>query len=132
MDRSRMTRVFELAEARADGWLEQLGEGSQGFAQLCEVVGEKFVAFSVIAGIRITALTIDPRNPNSSLIDFEVGEISSAQRMRLGEFRDRLTDALLNDDEPSQKIGDAPTTEQLQAHIGFRYVLLCPLFGIRL
>src|SRR5262245_11629348 len=132
MDPPRTMRVFELAEARADGWLQQLGEGSQGFAQLCEVVGDKFVAFSVIAGIRITALTIDPRNPNSSLIDFEVGEMGGAQRMRLGEFRDRLTDALLADEEASPKLADRPTTDQLQAHIGFRYVLLAPLFGMRL
>ena len=125
-------RTHDLHEARADGWLEQLGRGSQGFAQLCEAVGEKFVAFAVIAGVRITALTIDPRNPSGSLVDFEVGDAGGPQRMRLGEFRDRLAEALLGDDEVAPALSASPTSEELQAHIGFRYVLLAPVFQIRL
>ena len=82
-------KTYALDKARADGWLEQLGDGSQGFTQLCEVVGERFVAFSVIAGIRITALTVDPRNPDQSVVEFEIGELPGSQRLSLSDFRER-------------------------------------------
>lgn len=126
-------RTFPLDKVRADGWLEQLGEGSQGFAQLCEVVGRNFVAFSVVAGIRITALTVDPRHPPSSVVEFEIGDVGGSQRLALGEFRDRLAQAMLSDDSPPPApLPDEPTSEQLQSFLGFRYVLLAPLYGIGL
>lgn len=126
-------RTFRLDKVRADGWLEQLGEGSQGFSQLCEVVGDRFVGFSVIAGIRISALTVDPRNPDGSTVEFQVGETGPAQRLQLGEFRQRLAQAMLSDDGlvvPAPKEG--ADSEAIQSFIGFRYVLLAPLFGVRL
>ncbi|MCZ7679186.1 MAG: hypothetical protein M5U28_10715 [Sandaracinaceae bacterium] len=126
-------RTYSLQKARADGWLEQLGHGSQGFAQLCEVVGRHFVAFSVIAGIRISALTVDPRNPSASIVEFEIGDVGGAQRLPLGEFRERLAEALLHDDEPERPLPDTRAdSEDLQSFIGFRYVLLAPLFDIGL
>src|SRR5262245_11967886 len=116
---------YPLDKARADGWLDQLGPGSQGFNQLCDVVGKRFVAFSVIAGIRITALTLDPRNSAASIVDFSIGDVGGTQRLALGEFRQRLADALLSDDDadvppPMGKV----SSDELQAFIGFRYVLL--------
>ncbi|MFK7990861.1 MAG: hypothetical protein AB8I08_32880 [Sandaracinaceae bacterium] len=126
-------RTFPLDKVRADGWLDQLGEGSQGFAQLCEVVGRNFVAFSVVAGIRITALTVDPRHPPSSVVEFEIGDSGGAQRLALSEFRDRLAQAMLSDDAPPPPpLSESPTAEDLQSYLGFRYVLLAPLYGIGL
>ncbi|MBX3272520.1 MAG: hypothetical protein KF729_19835 [Sandaracinaceae bacterium] len=125
-------RTYRLDKVRADGWLEELGEGSPGFAQLCEVVGTHFVAFSVIAGIRISALTVDPRNNDASVVEFEVGSIGGPQRLSLAEFRQRLARAMLSSDDPDLELSDEPDLEELQQFIGFRYVLLAPLFGIRL
>lgn len=127
-------KTFSLDKARADGWLDQLGEGSQGFTQLCEVVGTNFVAFSVIAGIRITALTVDPRAPDSSIVEFQIGDLAGEQRLPLGEFRERLAQAMLSqDDDPEAELpGGAVDSEALQSFIGFRYVLLAPLYGIGL
>ncbi|MCB9597770.1 MAG: tetratricopeptide repeat protein [Sandaracinaceae bacterium] len=125
-------KTYRLDRVRADGWLEQLGEGSPGFAQLCEVVGTHFVAFSVIAGIRITALTVDPRSPDASVVEFEVGASGGSQKLSLGEFRQRLARAMLSADDPEAALPDEPDSEDLQQYIGFRYVLLAPLFGIRL
>lgn len=125
-------KTYRLDRVRADGWLEQLGEGSPGFSQLCEVVGKHFVAFSVIAGIRITALTVDPRNNDGSIVEFEVGSVGGPQRLSLGEFRQRLARAMLSADDPEVELSDDPDAEELQQYIGFRYVLLAPLFGIRL
>ncbi len=126
-------KTYSLEKARADGWLEQLGEGSQGFAQLCEVVGTNFVAFSVIAGIRITALTVDPRNPDGSVVEFMIGDLEDTQQLRLGDFRERLAQAMLSHDEPVGELPEEATdAETLQSFIGFRYVLLAPLYGIGL
>src|SRR5688500_13987732 len=127
-------RTYGLEKARADGWLEQLGQGSQGFAQLCEVVGKRFVAFSVIAGIRITALTVDPRNPNASIVDFEIGDAGRTQRLSLGDFRERLAEVLLAGEDPELPVPTAtkPSSEEIQSFIGFRYVLLAPIFDIKL
>lgn len=126
-------RTYGLEAVRADGWLDQVGQGSQGFAQLCEVVGRSFVGFSVIAGVRITALTIDSRNPSASLVEFQLGESGAAQRLSLGDFRERLVDALLSEDEPPRPAPSGrPSPEELQAFLGFRYVLLAPLFDVGL
>lgn len=126
-------RTYPLDKARADGWLEQLGQGSSGFAQLCEVVGTRFVAFSVIVGIRITALTVDPRNPSASIVEFELGDMPGSERLPLGEFREHLVDAVLMDNElEGPPPGEKADSEELQTFIGFRYVLLAPLFDFRL
>ena len=55
------TSEFELDSVRTDGWFERIGEGIGSFQALCEIVGERFFAFSIIVGARITALTVDHR-----------------------------------------------------------------------
>ncbi|HBQ11033.1 MAG TPA: hypothetical protein DEF51_07590, partial [Myxococcales bacterium] len=131
-DETHRMKTYALDKARADGWLEQLGDGSQGFTQLCEVVGERFVAFSVIAGIRITALTVDPRNPDQSVVEFEIGELPGSQRLSLSDFRERLAQAMLSEDENETGAPKGADAESLQSYIGFRYVLLAPLYDIGL
>lgn len=118
---------------RADGWFERVGEGIGSFRQLCDIVGERFVAFSIIAGVRIRALTVDRRSQDATLVDFTVGDSQIEQRLALGEFRRRLASALLSDDpEPEEELPGEADVEALQAHIGVRYVLLAPVFGYRL
>src|ERR1700761_1134431 len=106
-------KQFPLDALRTDGWFERIGEGIGSFQALCEIVGERFFAFSIIVGARITALTVDRRNPDLSLVDFVVGrgESDSAlepQRLTLADFRRRLVGALLVEDE---KQAPAPTRE---------------------
>ncbi len=86
-------RLISLDDVRADGWFERLGGGSAAFAQLCQIVGDRFVAFSIVAGLRITALQVDGRSAERSTIEFAVGEGGSPQRMSLGDFRRRLANA---------------------------------------
>lgn len=124
--------AIRLDAVRADGWFERLGEGSPNFNQLCEVVGDRFVAFSVIAGVRITALTIDRQSADATLVDFLVGEDEGEQRLPLGEFRRRLVSALLDDEPVTEELPSDPTPEEVQAFIGFRYVLLAPIFGLQI
>src|SRR5689334_25354308 len=104
-------RVFSLDAVRTDGWFERIGDGIGSFQALCDIVGARFFAFAMITGARITALTVDRRNPDNTLVDFVVGaeedETSSfdTQRLTLSDFRRRLVSALVTD-EP---MGPPPT-----------------------
>lgn len=127
--------VYSLQPLRTDGWFERIGETIGSFQALCDIIGANFFAFAMITGARITALTVDRRNPDQTLVDFVVGgsegEATAAdtQRLTLGEFRQRLT-AFLVAEEPIAPPPARPTdTEALQLHIGVRYLLLAPLYG---
>jgi hypothetical protein len=131
-------REFELDAVRTDGWFERIGEGIGSFQALCEIIGERFFAFSIIVGARITALTVDRRNPDLSLVDFVVG-VSDAddglepQRLTLADFRRRLVGALLvEDDKPATPPTREGDVEVIQLFIGVRYLLLAPLYGYSL
>ena len=132
MTKSKSVRTIPLDGVRADGWFERLGAGSAAFAQLCQIVGERFVAFSIVAGLRITALQVDGRNPERSNIEFGLGDDGPTQRMTLGDFRRRLANALIAEDEAPAGLPEAPSAEELQAFLGVRNVLLSPVLGIEL
>src|SRR5262245_45320351 len=92
----------------------------------------------MITGARITALTVDRRLPENTLVDFVVGggdgEVTEAdtQRLTLADFRRRLVAALVTE-EPLGPAPKRPTDiEALQLHIGVRYLLLAPLYGYSL
>jgi hypothetical protein len=129
---------FELESVRTDGWFERIGEGIGSFQALCEIVGERFFAFSIIVGARITALTVDRRNPELSLVDFVVGqsdqdEATDPQRLTLADFRRRLVGALLVEDDREVPAPTRDTeVEVIQLYIGVRYLLLAPLYGYSL
>src|SRR3974390_3470764 len=131
-------REFELDAVRTDGWCERIGEGIGSFQALCEIIGERFFAFSIIVGARITALTVDRRNPELSLIDFVVGlseadDTLEPQRLTLADFRRRLAGALLvEDDKPAAAPTRETEIEVIQLFIGVRYLLLAPLYGYSL
>jgi hypothetical protein len=132
------TREFDLDAVRTDGWFERIGEGIGSFQALCEIVGERFFAFSIIVGARITALTVDRRNPELSLVDFVVGvgdadDGLEPQRLTLADFRRRLVGALLvDDDKPAPEPTRETEIEVIQLYIGVRYLLLAPLYGYSL
>jgi hypothetical protein len=130
---------FPLDAIRTDGWFERVGETVGSFRALCDILGESFFAFSLITGARITALTVDRRNPDGTLVDFVTGgveedeaSLQDAQRLTLADFRRRLVSALVAD-EPSRPPPERATdTETLQLYIGVRYLLLAPLYGYSL
>jgi hypothetical protein len=131
-------REFDLDAVRTDGWFERIGEGIGSFQALCEIIGERFFAFSIIVGARITALTVDRRNPDLSLVDFVVGlgdaeDGLEPQRLTLADFRRRLVGALLvEDDKPAPQPTRETEIEVIQLYIGVRYLLLAPLYGYSL
>ena len=132
------SRVFPLESIRTDGWFERIGEGVGSFQTLCEVIGPRFFAFSMIAGARIVALTIDRRNPDQTLVDFIVvtddapPDDASNQRLTLRDFRRRLVSALATEEPPGPPPTRSTDIESIQRHIGVRYLLLAPLFGYSL
>jgi hypothetical protein len=131
-------KQFPLDALRTDGWFERIGEGIGSFQALCEIVGERFFAFSIIVGARITALTIDRRSPDQTLVDFVVGSAEQdgdlePQRLTLADFRRRLVGALLVEEEKQAPAPERDTDiEAIQLFIGVRYLLLAPLYGYSL
>jgi tetratricopeptide (TPR) repeat protein len=128
---SQSQDVIDLSEVRTDGWFEQLSDEIPEFEQLCELLGSRFVAFSFIAGVRITAIAYDPQAPDSSQVDFALGESEETERLTLSEFRDRLGTALAHSDAEPADLPNDPSVEDVRACIGRRYLLLAPVFGIR-
>ena len=132
------THHFPLDALRTDGWFERIGEGIGSFQALCEIVGERFFAFSIIVGARITALTIDRRSPDQTLVDFVVGNAEAEgdlepQRLTLADFRRRLVGALLVEEERNADVPERESdVEAIQLFIGVRYLLLAPLYGYSL
>jgi len=136
--------VIDLASVRTDGWFEQLAAEIPEFAQLCELLGQRFVAFSFIAGVRVTAVAYDPQAPDSSLVDFESGgaadgdaavDVGVSERLPLSDFRERLGELLTSpDSEDAQYVTlrDLGDSDDVRACIGRRYLLLAPVFGIHL
>jgi tetratricopeptide (TPR) repeat protein len=131
-------KEFSLDAVRTDGWFERIGEGIGSFQALCEIVGERFFAFSIVVGARITALTVDRRSPDQTLVDFVVGAGDAdadlePQRLTLADFRRRLVGALLVEDDASPPPPTRETDiEAIQLYIGVRYLLIAPLFGYSL
>jgi hypothetical protein len=128
-------RSLSLELVRTDGWFDRVGQTVSSFQALCDILGERFFAFSLITGVRITALTVDRRHPENTLVDFTVGGgdgNEASERLPLADFQRRLVSALLLDAQH----GPAPQREQdaeaIQHFIGPQYLLLAPLYGLTL
>jgi len=128
------TRTISLERIRTDGWFERLGESIGSFHTLCDVLGERFFAFALITGARVSSLMIDRFNPDQSLVEFSFAGADSGamdtERLTVVEFRQRLVATLLTkepDGPAPADIGD--DLEALQKHIGPRALLLAPLYG---
>lgn len=125
-------RSLPLDAVRADGWFERLGDGAPHFGQLCEVVGDKVVAFAVVAGVRIVSVAVDRRVPDASAVEFTLGEDGEVHSLALGELRRRLATTLAEEEEHPLELGPNASNEAIQHFIGFRTLLLAPLFGVGL
>jgi hypothetical protein len=126
-----------LDRVRTDGWFERLGESIGSFQTLCDVIGEQFFAFALIAGARVSSLMIDRFNPDQSLVEFSFGEEATAtpESLTVEEFRQRLVARLLSDEDerpPISKLSSDVDLETLQKFIGSRVLLLAPLYGFGL
>jgi hypothetical protein len=126
------SRTIPLDAVRTDGWFERIGESIGSFQALCEIIGERFFAFSLVAGVRITALTVDRRTPDATIVEFVAGEEEPPRKASLPEFRRQLVGALLTHEEVGPPPERETDVEAIQRHVGVRYLLLAPVFGISL
>jgi len=127
------SRNIPLDAVRTDGWFERIGESIGSFQALCEIVGERFFAFSLVAGARITALTVDRRTPDATIVEFVAGDSDEPPRKAsLPEFRRQLVGALLTQEPAGPPPARETDVDAVQKHIGVRYLLLAPIFGISL
>lgn len=128
-------RSLSLDLVRTDGWFDRVGQTVSSFQALCDILGERFFAFSLITGARITALTVDRRHPENTLVDFSAstGESSNeeTERLPLAEFQRRLVSALLLD-APHGPVPQREDADAIQQFIGPQYLLLAPLYGFHL
>ena len=125
-------KEFDLRGVRADGWFQRLEDDSSTFKQLCDMVGDAFVAFAMVAGLEIRSVMVNPNGLDSSIIEFAAGMTERPQRLLLGDFRQKLAEALARATDHTGVLPPKPSPNDLQAHIGFRYLLLAPIFGIQL
>lgn len=123
-------RVVNLRAARADDWFDKVADSAPNFDQLCDAIGRKYVAFALVAGVRITALAIDPRQSENTQVTFAIGDHGDEHTMVLPDFRRALTQALVQPEELSDPPSDLENVEAVQRYIGVRYLLLAPIFGI--
>jgi tetratricopeptide (TPR) repeat protein len=125
-------REISLSEVRADGWFTRVGQGSASFTQLLGLVGERPFAYSLIVGVQITSVLVDRRQLDSSLVSFVVGDDDAEHKMPLGEFKRRVTLALLEEEGPRPSIPEAHSIMDVHAFLGPRLVLLAALDNVKL
>ncbi|MCP4679490.1 MAG: hypothetical protein GY854_29165 [Deltaproteobacteria bacterium] len=127
----RVGGVVSLSEIRADGWFEQFGGKIGQFGKICDVLGERFLAYSIILGIQIRSLMVDPRYAANTSVEFTSGD-EQLQTLPLAEFRIRVVQAVMQGNrlpvDPSLPL----RLDDATAIIGGRNLLLAPLFDISL
>ena len=128
----RLGAVVDLRPIGADGWFEQIRSSSPAFETLCEVMGERFVGYALIAGAQITGLTIDQLTPANTVVEFRVGDNGPSRSMLMPDFRRQLVDWMLSESPPAER-GLLPLDlAGAQRLVGVRYILLAPLHQIQL
>ena len=125
-------RVIDLSDVVTDGWFEDLAADVDEFDDLARVVGERFVGFSFILGIRITSIAYDSTAPDSSQVDFTAMGSDQTQSLALGDFRERLGAALMGRDGEDGELSASAGPLEARDYIGRRRLLLSSLFGVQL
>ena len=125
--------IIDLKPFIVNDWFDSMIRNIEGFEEVCDLVGYKFVAFSMVSGITLRAVNHNPENPQESTIEFSIGGEDRVNEMALEEFRKTLIVSLLSPDpEDPEGLTGSPTKEEISKLIGVRYVLLSPLYGIHL
>ncbi|MFO8074323.1 MAG: hypothetical protein R6V85_20870 [Polyangia bacterium] len=121
----------DLGDVRTDGWFERIGEQFDSFDSLCDLIGTRFLAYSMMLGVQIRAVTTDPRSAANTTIEFTLGD-DMPQSLTLGEFRIRLVRAVEEQRVDRQPCELPLTREKSMRLIGRPLLLLAPLFDITL
>ena len=123
--------AISLTGIRSDQWLEKLGGRIEGYDKICEIMGKRFLAYALMLGVQIRTLSIDPRFPVNTMVEFSVND-ERVQTLTLGEFRVRTVQSLLAQKRQPIPASLPLTLENAAPVIGGKNLLAAPLFGISL
>ena len=124
--------IHNLESIRADGWFERLRDKFTNFDTLCSIVGENFLAYSIIVGVQITALSVDRRHSANTTVEFISEGEDEPQVLLLGEYRRKVIAALEEKGSPEQPVQLPMESRAVQSFLGTHTILLAPIFNQKL
>jgi len=125
--------LIDLSPHVVEDWFESMVRTIEGFEEVCDLVGYRFVAFAMIAGINMKAVNHNPEFPAESTVEFSIGSDRNVNEMSLEEFRKTLVLSILSPDTDSpSRLTQPVTREGITRILGVRYFLLAPLYAMKL
>ena len=123
--------LVDLQPFVVDTWFESMIKRIDGFEEVCDVVGYRFMAFSLIIGINLRAVMHNPEFPSESTVEFLIQGEKESQETPIEDFRKMLLVSLLSDDPPPSPVPTPPSRDEVARLVGVRYLLLAPLYSVR-
>ncbi len=124
--------LVDLAPYVSETWFESMTKRIDGFEEVCDVVGNRFMAFSLIIGINLRAVMHNPEYPSDSTVEFVIGDEEEVHDAGIEDFRKMLLVSLLSNDPPPKPVMLPPGRDEVARLVGVRYLLLAPLYGVKL
>lgn len=87
-------QIVDLVPYRADQWYEGLHSGSPEYLELCELMGDRFAAFSIISGAQVTSIVAQGDGDSEPMVEFSVQGVEGTNRAHLTDFRRRVADSV--------------------------------------
>ncbi|MBW2262962.1 MAG: hypothetical protein JRG91_13375 [Deltaproteobacteria bacterium] len=122
--------LVDLGPFVVDTWFESMLKRIDGFEEVCDVVGYRFMAFSLIIGINLRAVMHNPEFPSDSTVEFVIQGEEESQEAPIEDFRKMLLVSLLSDDPPPSPVPTPPSRDDVARLVGVRYLLLSPLYNV--
>lgn len=123
--------VVSLEPYVVENWFDAMIKRIDGFEEVCDVVGYRFMAFSLIIGINLRAVMHNPEFPSESTVEFAIQGEAQIQEAPIEDFRKMLLVSLLSTDPAAKPVGLPPSRDEIARLVGVRYLLLSPLYGVR-
>ncbi|MBN2340538.1 MAG: hypothetical protein JXX29_15635 [Deltaproteobacteria bacterium] len=121
-----------LKDLAQDGWLDEVKAEAENFHIVSRIVGERYLAYSILLGLQIQSIKKDIEFHNRTLVQF-TSDSDMVQALPLGQFRLQVTSVLLSIGiQASDKIEYPLTESNMLQLIGELPLLVAPLFGISL
>jgi hypothetical protein len=128
LDRGSMV---DLTPYVSEAWFESMIKRIDGFEEVCDVVGYRFMAYALIIGINLRSVLHNPEYPAESSVEFVIGDETEVQEAGLEDFRKMLIHSLLSEDPATRPVTLPPGRDEVARLVGVRYLLLSPLYGVK-
>lgn len=125
----RFDAVASMAGIRADNWFDQVRSRIRQIRELDEVIGEHFLAYTIILSIQIRSIALDAGSPWNTAVQFSIKD-DVVQTLSLGELKLQVVQALLHQLKQEPALHLPLDAEAASEVLGGRVLLLAPLFGI--